>query len=592
MQCPARLRLVVPLVCSTLFLAGSLPAAAAEWIDPEKETVEQRDARMAWWREAKFGLFIHWGVYAVPAGTYHGEQIKGIGEWIMLRGKIPVAEYKAYAQEFNPVMYDPEAWVRLAKAAGMKYIVITSKHHDGFALYDSKVSDWDVVDATPYGKDLLRPLEQACKKHGIKLGFYYSQAQDWTHPGGAKASRKEGEFWDEAQKGDFDHYLKSIAYPQVEEILGQYDIDVLWWDTPVWMTKERADLLRPLLKLKPGLITNNRLGGDYKGDMSTPEQKIPATGLDYDWESCMTMNDTWGYKSYDNNWKSTETLVRNLIDIASKGGNFLLNIGPTAQGEIPAPSIERLEAVGKWMAVNGESIHGSSASPFRKLPWGRCTQKDGKLYLHVFEWPAGGGLVVPGLRNSIKSARLLADGTRLDCVRGGGDWVIQLPATMPDPLATVIAVEIDGAVAIDHQYLSNAADGGIALEIKTADIEQPSYGEKMQVGRADGQEYIGNWKERDASLSWEFKNVRSGTYKIVAELRLANNPSGKELMFDLQLDGGEKLGKNVAGLPVGQWSDVEFGTVELSEGVHTLLAKRRTVGPALDARRIRLVPQL
>jgi len=317
------------------------------------ESPEQRDARMKWWREARFGMFIHWGVYSVPAGTYKGKQIGGIGEWIMNRGKIPVAEYKQFARQFNPVRYDPDAWVRLAKEAGMKYLVITSKHHDGFALFDSAVTDWDVVDATPYGKDLLAPLAEACRKHGIKLGFYYSQAQDWNHPGGAAA----GGHWDPAQDGDMDAYIRNIAAPQVAEILSNYGkIAVLWWDTPTNMNRRRADMLRPLIQLQPGIITNNRLGGGYGGDLSTPEQHIPATGIPgRDWETCMTMNNTWGFKSYDHNWKSTETLIRNLVDIASKGGNYLLNVGPTSLGEIPQPSIERLKEIGKWMKVNGSS---------------------------------------------------------------------------------------------------------------------------------------------------------------------------------------------------------------------------------------------
>jgi len=184
--------------------------AQKEWVDPLNETVEQRDARMEWWRAARFGLFIHWGVYSVPAGTYDGKQIGGIGEWILRNAKIPVAEYKSYAQDFNPVNYDPKAWVKMAKDAGMKYIVITSKHHDGFALFDSKVSDWDIVDASPYGKDLLRPLVKEAKREGIKIGFYYSQAQDWTHPGGAKSGYKEGEYWDEALNTGMRHMLEAL----------------------------------------------------------------------------------------------------------------------------------------------------------------------------------------------------------------------------------------------------------------------------------------------------------------------------------------------------------------------------------------------
>jgi alpha-L-fucosidase len=434
-------------------LAGAVICLAAAWcvgaekvpVPAEKQTQMDpaKTANMQWWREARFGMFIHWGVYSVPAGTYHGKKIPGIGEWIMLKAKIPVAEYRHFAKEFNPVKYDADAWVRLAKEAGMKYIVITSKHHEGFALFDSKATDWDVVDATPYGKDLLRPLEQACKKHGMKLGFYYSQAQDWTHPGGAKSGYEEGTGWDEAHLGSFDEYLAKIAYPQVKEILSNYDIDVLWWDTPRWMTKERADRLLPLLALRPGIVWNNRLGGDYKGCFSTPEQRIPDTGLDYDWETCMTMNNTWGYKSYDQKWKSTEKLVRNLVDIASKGGNYLLNVGPTKEGEIPEPSIERLKEIGRWMKVNGESIYGTTASPFPKPAWGRYTKKPGVLYAHVFDWPKDGTLSIPLAGAGVKALRLLsANGpVALTFDKGEKAVTVHLPAEAPDTVDSVVVVE-------------------------------------------------------------------------------------------------------------------------------------------------------
>jgi len=277
----------------------------------DDETVQQRDARMAWWREARFGLFIHWGVYAVPAGTHNGEQIENIGEWIMHYGRIPVAEYQQYSKQFNPVDYDPEAWVRIAKDAGMKYIVITAKHHDGFALFETAASDWNVVEATPYGKDLLKPLAEAARKHGIKLGFYYSQAQDWVHPGG---SFWDGEEWDPAQEGNMDDYLRDIAVPQVRELFTNYgEISILWWDTPIDMTPERAAMFDGLVDLQPGIIVNNRLLYGVDGDLRTPEQHIPATGLDYDWEACQTMNTTWGYKSYDDEWKSSEQQRRQLL---------------------------------------------------------------------------------------------------------------------------------------------------------------------------------------------------------------------------------------------------------------------------------------
>ena len=313
-------------------LSPGNPSYAQPYSDESKS---ERDERMGWWREARFGMFIHWGVYAVPAGEYKGQRFDHIGEWIMLDGHIPVAEYREYAKEFNPTQYDPDFWAQLAKDAGMKYIVITSKHHDGFALFPSDVTDWDIEDATPYKKDLIGPLAEAARERDLKFGLYYSQAQDWTHPGGAKA-RHEIKGWDPAHDGDFDEYLAKIAIPQTQEILSRYKPDVLWWDTPVEMNEERARRFFPALEPYGRLIVNNRLVRPTpKGDFDTPEQRIPGTGIDGDWETCMTMNTTWGYKSYDHNWKSTETLLTNLIDIASKGGNYLLNIGPKADGTIP-----------------------------------------------------------------------------------------------------------------------------------------------------------------------------------------------------------------------------------------------------------------
>jgi alpha-L-fucosidase len=421
------------------------------------QKVLTKDERMQWWREARFGMFIHWGVYSIPAGTWNGRQIGGIGEWIMNRGKIPVADYQAMAKQFNPVKYDPDAWVRMAKDAGMKYIVITSKHHDGFALFGSKASKWNVVDATAYGKDLLRPLAEACKKYGIKLGFYYSQAQDWNNPGGSAARRptKEGwanpdsviidaytkehnGHWDPAQeKKTFAQYIDDVAVPQVKEILTNYgDLAVLWWDTPTNMTDDAATKLQALLAIQPAIITNDRLKlADLDGT---------------DWETCMTMNGTWGYKSYDHNYKTPETLIRNLLDIASKGGNFLLNVGPTDLGEFPQESVDILAKMGQWMKVNGEAVYGTKASPWGLYTWGRCTKKDTKdgtiLYFSVFNWPADGKLSIPGLKNGVSSASLLTTGAKLRTTGSADGLTINLPAAAPDPIASVIKVVVRGKV--------------------------------------------------------------------------------------------------------------------------------------------------
>ena len=326
-----------------------------------RQRVEARaDPRLDWWREARFGMFIHWGLYAIPAGTWRGEKISGIGEWIMKRAQIPVAEYEQLAAQFNPVKFNAKEWVALAKTAGQQYIVITSKHHDGFCLFKSAMGDYNIADATPFGRDVIAELADACAQQGIKLCFYYSQTQDWHHPNG------DGNDWDyiEEEK-DFAGYVENYVKPQVRELLTQYGpIGLIWFDTPKRMTQDQSQSLLELVHtLQPDCLVSGRVGnalGDYT---STRDNRIPPVAVDMDWETPATINDTWGYKSYDHNWKSVQALVRKLVDIVSKGGNYLLNVGPTAEGLIPAPSVERLLALGEWLKLNGEAVYGTQPGP-------------------------------------------------------------------------------------------------------------------------------------------------------------------------------------------------------------------------------------
>jgi len=431
--------------------------------------------RLAWWHEAKFGMFIHWGVYSMYGGVYKGhQQAQGDAAWIENRCKIPVAEYRENAKQFNPINYDPDAWAKMARDAGMKYLIITAKHHDGFALFDSKASDWNVVNATLYGKDLLKPLADACKKYGIRLGFYYSQAVDWTNPGASAARRlmKEGwpnpdstkidnytkthdGCWDSIQTtSTFNEYIDRVAVPQVKELLTNYgDVSILWWDYATQMkTVEGSEKLKKVLDLQPNIITNDRLHPDFHGDTKSPEQAIPdRNAVDgQNWETCMTMSSSWGYKKNDSGWKSSETLIRNLVKIAARGGNYLLNIGPKPDGTFPDESVERLKEIGKWMKVNNEAIYGTQAGRLPELSWGECTQKEEKgntfLYLSVFDWPKDRQLLVTGLTNKVISAKLLATGTKLKTSEAENGLNISIPATAPDTIASVIRLEIKGKV--------------------------------------------------------------------------------------------------------------------------------------------------
>ena len=429
-----------------------------------QETKDQREARMHWWREARFGLFIHWGLYAIPAGEWNGET--GHAEWIRQTAEIPLREYERFVGQFNPAKFDAAAWVSVAKAAGMKYIVITSKHHDGFCLFDSKFTDFDVM-STPFKRDILKELAAACHEAGIKMCWYHS-IMDWHHPD--YLPRRPWEKDRPTADAQFDRFVGYLKH-QLKELVANYgDIGVLWFDgewEDTWTTAAGNDLYAYVRSLDPRIIVNNRvskgragmegftMGGGFAGDFGTPEQQIPATGLPgVDWESCITMNDHWGYNRNDHNWKSTKVLLQNLADIASKGGNFLLNVGPTAEGLFPPESVERLRDIGAWMNVNGESIYGTQASPFGKLKWGRCTQKaipgGSRLYLHVFDWPSDGKLVLPGISNQGKRAWVVSDAGKNSLAIGRNEdaLVIDVPAQAPDADNSVVALEISGKPAV------------------------------------------------------------------------------------------------------------------------------------------------
>ena len=409
-----------------------------EYFKPERgqRPGAKEDPRLDWWREAKFGMFIHWGVYSIPAGVWKGVHIPGIGEWIMLRAEIPIAEYEALAPQFNPVKYDANQIVKLAKAAGQKYIVLTSKHHDGFCMYGTKETDYNIVDGTPYGKDILKDLADACAREGIKLGLYYSQTQDWHHPNGF------GNTWDfNEDEQDFGDYIDNYVKPQVREILSNYGpICIVWFDTPRIIERHQSQELLDLVhSLQPDCLVCGRLGNKL-GDYATAQDNAipPDLQAEIDWETPATINDTWGFKTHDHNWKSTTQLIQNLVDIVSKGGNYLLNIGPDDQGAIPEPSVERLEAMGAWLDVNGESIYGTQPGPIQGQSQYRTTQNDNVVYLHVFDWSPDGRIALSGLEASSATWLDANCDAALDLSREGYQLVLQGPAAAPNEHVTVI----------------------------------------------------------------------------------------------------------------------------------------------------------
>jgi alpha-L-fucosidase len=441
------------------FLSSRSSSSATEIPDP---ATHEKDpgSRMDWWRDARFGMFIHWGLYAVPAGEWNGKT--GYGEWIRTSAEIPLEVYNQFLPKFNPVQFDADAWVKTARDAGMKYIVITSKHHDGFCMFDTRQTDFNIM-LTPFKRDPMKELAAACKKYGLKFCFYHS-IMDWHHPD--YLPRREWEKDRSVEGADFNRYVAYMK-AQLKELLTNYgEIGVLWFDGEwenTWNERYGKEIYNYVRGLQPDLLVNNRVGagrldmegmtkeGAFGGDFGTPEQQIPSTGLPgLDWETCMTMNDHWGYNKQDKKFKSTKEIIRMLADIASKGGNYLLNVGPTAEGLFPQESLDRLEAIGKWMKVNGESIYGTHASPFSQLPWGRCTQKTGAagtiLYLHVFDWPASGQLILPGVLNEQLKSFLLADPQRtpLEVRRQNDALVMTLPSKAPDSINSVIVLYLQG----------------------------------------------------------------------------------------------------------------------------------------------------
>ncbi|MEO8025473.1 MAG: alpha-L-fucosidase [Bryobacteraceae bacterium] len=485
--------------------------------------------RTKWFREAKFGIFVHWGVYSVI----------GRHEWARNRFEIPQAEYDKYARSFNPVKFDANAWMDLFKGAGARYVVITSKHHDGFSIYRSKVSNYD-MEITPYKGDPLKMLAEAARKKDMRLGFYHS-IMDWHHPD--YIPKRDWEKPGQPKGGDIDKYIVYMK-SQLRELLTEYgDIATIWFDGEWEHTdqEQHADEVFDMIRgLQPNTLINDRIYKRQPGnraDFGTPEQFVPSTGMRDPsgkpilWESCVTINmDSWGYNKFETEFKTTRDLIRMLIEVVSKGGNLLLNVGPKPDGTIQPEFVTRLNAMGDWMRVNGESIYGTVASPFTRLPFfGRATAKGNTVYLHVFQWPANRELRLPGLKNTVTSAHLLADPSRnLSSRRDGEDLVISLPAEAPDEVASVVAVTLDGAPNVVPSAIRPDAKGVYSLGAEAAEIES-KLGQRAGKENLLGHVYITHWSRKEDVPTWTIHVPAAGQYKVDVSYGSSTDTTGYEV---------------------------------------------------------------
>tara|TARA_B100000959_G_scaffold286151_1_gene363586 strand:+ start:1013 stop:2830 length:1818 start_codon:yes stop_codon:yes gene_type:complete len=514
---------------------GTVQLFACQAADDEAISASEEVATdVEWFRDAKFGMFIHWGMYSELGGIWDGERYYGITEWLMRRGEISSDDYKLAAAQFNPVDFDAKAWVAIAKNAGARYIVITSKHHDGFAMFDSAVSDFDIVDATPFGRDPLKELVDAAHEADIKIGFYYSQFQDWTEP---DAGGNEWEF--NADDKDFSRYFEAKAKPQLEELLTNYgSIDIIWFDTPGSMSEEDAVALKAWVKeLQPNCLVSDRVGhdlGDYKGYGDGEIPAIPQPGRP--WEAIFTHNDSWGYSRFDNNFKSTSEVLHMLVTVAGKGGNLMLNIGPDGKGNFPPESARVFGEVGEWLKVNGEAVYGTSGSAVGAVPWGAITHRPGRTYLHVARRPDDGRLLIPGFGPKATAAALLSNGSSLEFTQEDNELLVNLPEVLPDSRVSVVTVEHDESESAlfsrPEEVLISNTYGPVALDSVSA---RTSAGVRFK--RTRTMHYFGDWKNYQTlegmesptdSVTWKLRITDPGSYRLVLNYSAGTAQSEQE----------------------------------------------------------------
>lgn len=518
----------------------------------KKETVP--GDRMEWWKNAKFGMFIHWGPYSQLAGEWNGRQVK-VGEnaeWIMKLLKIPVNEYRKLAHEMNPVRFDAHEWVRLAKATGMKYIVITAKHHDGFAMYKSDVSSYNIVDWTPFKRDPLKELSLACAEEGIKFCIYYSHREDWDHPGGYGNNWDYDNDWGSNyyDHEKFEKYLEEKAKPQLRELLTNYGpIGLVWFDRGMFTPEQGLEFVSLVHSLQPTTLINGRVGNyeqEFLGDyQNMNDNGTPAGGMREYWEAPQTLNNTWGFSKSDTLWKKPEAVIQRLVEIVSRGGNYLLNIGPKGNGEIPDATVDIFRKVGLWVERNAESIYGTTPNPFGELTWGYCTVRENKLYLFVRDWPKDNVLTVTGVKNPVTSAWLLVDKSAKLAVKQADNITrITLPAKAPDDPISVLVLEIDGWPKVDPPVVLQNETGKIEFNYLTAITR----GKTMTRFNRKGGFHISKWTGPEDAVDWFVHVDKPGKFKM--NITYAANKEWEGKQFEITI-GKSRIEKSV--ICTGDW---------------------------------------
>jgi alpha-L-fucosidase len=553
--------ITLSITLTAVFCLTLIPAAlSAENLIPE--TKNEYDVRMKWFDEAKFGLFIHLGVYSTLGGEWKGKSVGGYAEWIQSNAKISPEEYVPLAANFKPDSFDADKWVSDAKKAGVRYIVITTKHHEGFCLWDSKFSEYDTGEATRFDRDILAELSKACKEHGLKFGTYYS-ITDWHHP--SQRSSNPGFQPPMKDKAAYVAYMKA----QLNELITKYDTDILWFDgdwVGWWSMDDGIDLYNYLRKLKPTLIINNRVAkrGQFKKDFGTPENSTPGTALGHRWEACWTINHSWGYKISDTNWKGIKQLIQEQVDVNAKGGNLLLNVGSKPDGTWPEACIARLHEMGKWNEAHEEAVYGSHYFQGCMQNWGRIvqanesTEEEGILFAMVFDWPRDNKLKIQGVAfESVKCTTY--DGKPLESSIVKGMLVITLPSAPLDKDASVLRLNYKGGLKITPVVDGMELNGDeIILQAKDCRLPKGTF-------RLERGSHIGYWTDPKDIAEWDINVPAPGRYTVKLSYACTDEDDyiGSDVVFSID---GQKLTGSVK--PTGGWTKfkiMEMGALQLGQ---------------------------